>query len=60
MRRAFFDKWASAVKASPSLLRGLYKDLTEDASSANTSAEAEVDVRVMDFIMSGCDPGTCL
>ena len=60
MRRAIFTKFGRiAPSIKPSVLRYFYCDLTGDASAANTAEEAELDLRVKQFIeMEPEEPGT--
>lgn len=56
MRQEFIVRYAYACKIKPAILRNAYHFLTQDSSAAEHSKQAEVDERVVDFLMNADDP----
>jgi hypothetical protein len=56
MRQEFIVRYAYACKIKPAILRNAYHFLTQDSSAAENSSQAEVDERVVDFLMNADDP----
>ena len=54
MRSDFMEKYSSEVK--PHILRDMYRFMTDDATAPETSSQAAIDERVMDFFASSDDP----
>ncbi len=50
MRREFIHNFGKATHAKPAFLREAYRRLTDDASAASTSEEAQVDSRIAELI----------
>ena len=54
MKKTFIEKYSDAAKCPTIVLRSIFQELTEDSSAASSSKEAEVDLRVTQFLLS-CD-----
>ena len=57
MKRTFIDKYTGVSNCSPMILRHIFRELTEDASAASSSNQAELDSRIANFLLSADDTG---
>ena len=55
MRRDYLNTYYLATGTDKSLLRNIFKVLTRDGTCAENSVEAEIDERVMSFLMNSAD-----
>ena len=55
MKRTFIDKYTDVSNCSAMMLRHIFRELTEDASAASSSNQAELDSRVANFLHSADD-----
>lgn len=54
MRKQFLDKYTSVAK--PHILRNMWQFVTKDESAGESSAQEEVDLRVIEYFLGGDDP----
>ena len=55
MKRTFIDKYTDVSNRSAMMLRHMFRELTEDASAASSSKQADLDSRVAEFLFSADD-----
>ena len=55
MEKTFIQRYSDAANCPTMVLRSIFRELTEDSSAASSSKQADVDLRVTQFLLSAVD-----
>ena len=55
MKKTFIQRYSDAANCPTMVLRSIFRELTEDSSAASSSKQADIDLRVAQFLLSADD-----